>query len=145
MAGGNSVPEHEVLVKILQTKSSSFSDTLSDPSVSTVENVKRSLNEKNRFTGNAPTCSKRVLRLVIAEIWRSNNSILIFLVILGKLGGDVYVVFITCVYVFDGARILLSELFIDISNISVLVRAASGLILSATTASSLTAWSTAAA
>ena len=73
---------------------------------------------------------------------------------MGKLGGDVYVVLLPCVDVVDGARGLPIKLFLDIRNLSVLDRAASGPVLDSmitmtapatTTASASTAWSTAAA
>ena len=69
------------------------------------------------------------------------QSLLLFLVSLGKFGGDVYIFLLLCVCVVDGARGLLGELFIYISNVSLPVSAST----TSTTASASTGWSVAAA
>ena len=98
--------------------------------------------------GAATTCGKRVLQLVVAEIRRRRQSLFIFLVSLGELGGDVYVILLPWVYVVDVVHGLLGKLFIESRNIYVLGRSASGPVLVATTAttsSASTAWSRATA
>ena len=104
-----------------------------------------------QVSGAVATCGKIFLKLVVSERRRRRLSLLLFLVSLGKLGGDVYIVLLPCVYVVDGAQGFIGELFLVISYLSVLDKAVVGPIsaatttMTATTASAYMAWSTAAA
>ena len=137
MTESNLVPEREVLVRRLPKKCHSQTHCLirayRRPRIWNDLPMRRASHRICRYF------HKRVLQLVVAERRSRRQSLLLFLFILVELDGDIYVVLLPCVYIIDGARGFLGELFFEISDISVLGRAASGPVSTTTIATTASA------